>query len=51
MRQLGRPTTPTGSAMSSREQGGAEECEAAGEFMGGPLPGKVIGGGGVERSG
>lgn len=46
MRQLGRPTTPTGSAMSNREQGGA-----AGELMDRPLPGKVIGGGGVERSG
>lgn len=51
MRQLGRPTTPTGSVMSNREQGGAGGYGAAGEFMDGPLPGKVMGGGGVERSG
>lgn len=51
MRQLGRPTTPTGSAMSSREQVGPGGQEATGEVMDGLLPGKVIGGGGVERSG
>lgn len=47
MRQLGRPTTPTGSAMSSREQVGSGGCVAVGEFRGGQLPD----GAGVERSG
>lgn len=50
MRQLGRPTTPIGSAMSNREQEDAGGRGAAGEFMDGPLPGKVDGGG-VERCG
>lgn len=51
MRQLGRPTTPIGSAMSNREQVRAGGHGAAGEFVGRPLPGIVIGGGWVERSG